>query len=160
MWRRGLPDRMFLLDLFLGRPAITFGHLKSLGPDLARFTRRAEEIHDIGGVRWSGLEDISRHSYLQRNDPKLGWQVAMTSSEICLHNPDSRPRTFHVERPRRPRGYALVTDSAHDSSQGDLTVTVPPGESRTIRLVGAASRSLHRGQPCSLYCATPMRSTA
>jgi hypothetical protein len=160
MWRRGLPDRMFLLDLFLGRPAITFGHLKSLGPNLARFTRRAEEIHDIGGVRWSGLEDISRHSYLQRNDPKLGWQVAMTSSEICLHNPDSRPRTFHVERPRSPRGYALVADSVHDSSQGDLTVTVPPGDSRAIRLVGGASGSLRGGQPCSLYCTTTVRSTA
>jgi hypothetical protein len=152
MWRRGLPDRMFLLDLFLGRPALTFGHLKALGPDLTRFTRRAEEIREIGGgkVRWSGLEDISRHSYLQRNDPKLGWQVAMTSNEICLHNPDALPRIYRMQRPRMPRGYALVTDAAHDSGDGELTVTIPAGDARTLTLVGPSSRSLSSGQPCSL----------
>jgi hypothetical protein len=162
MWRRGLPDPMFLLDLFLGRPAITFGHVKALGADLAPFARRAREIHRIGGegVHWSGLEDISRHSYMQRHDPKLGWQVSMLSNEICLHNPGARPRTYRVGRANSPAGYALVADAAHVLNTGGLTITIPPGDARTIRLVSAASRSLSPGRPCSLERVSAQRSSA
>jgi len=162
IWRRGLPDRMYLLDLFLGRPAITFGHVKALGPDMAPFAQRADEIHRLGGgrVRWTSLEDISRHSYMQRRDPKLGWQVSMHSDEICLHNPGSRPRSYRVERVNPPPGYALAADAADSVEPNGLVVTIPPGDARTIRLVSPASRSLSPGRPCSLERAGAQRSSA
>jgi hypothetical protein len=151
MWRRGLPDRMYLLDLFLGRPAITFGHLKAMGGDVTPFIRRSEEIHALGRpVRWSSLEDISRHSYMQRRDPKHGWQVSMFSNEICLHNETNRPRTFEVERPNLPTGYALIAHGALRLASGGLAITIPPGDSCTVGLASGTSRSLTPGRPCSI----------
>jgi hypothetical protein len=161
IWRRGLPDRMYLLDLFLGRPAITFGHLKALGGDLAPFIRRAEEIHALRRrVHWSSLEDVSRHSYMQRRDPKHGWQVSMFSNEICLHNDSTRPRTYQVERSNLPSGYALVAEGALKLASGGLAITIPPGENCTVGLVSAASRSLRSGRPCSLADAGLQRHSA
>jgi hypothetical protein len=162
IWRRGLPDRMYLLDLFLGRPAITFGHVKALGADMAPFVRRADEIHRLGGgrVRWTSLEDISRHSYLQRRDPKLGWLVSMFSNEICLHNPEPRPRSLRVERANSPEEYSLVADCADSVDARGLTITIPPGEARTIKLVSPRSRSLSPGRSCSIERAGEVRSTA
>jgi hypothetical protein len=158
MWRRGLPDKMYLLDLFLGRPAITFGHLKAMGGDLGPFIRRSEEIHALGRpVRWSSLEDVSRHSYMQRRDPKHGWQVSMFSNEICLHNDSMRPRTYRVERSNLPPGYALIAEGAQKLASGGLAITVPPGENCTVGLVSATSRSLTPGRPCSIVNAGPQR---
>lgn len=162
IWRRGLPDQMFRLDLFLGRPAITFGHTKALGPDFEPFVQRAQEIHRIKGdqVHWSSLEDISRHSYLQRRDPKLGWRVLMLSNEICLHNAEAVPLTYHVERANCPDGYALQSDAAHQFAAGTLTITIPAGGARTVRLASPDSRSLSGGRPCSLEHFTAERSSA
>lgn len=161
LWRRGLPDRMYLLDLFLGRPAITFGHLKALGGDLAPFIQRAEEIHALcGHVHWGSLEDVSRHSYMQRCDPQQGWQVSMFSNEICLHNDSTRPRTYQVERSNFPPGYSLVAEGALKLASGGLAITIPPGESCNVGLASAASRSLTPGRPCSLTAAgLPRHST-
>jgi hypothetical protein len=159
IWRRGIPDPMFRLDLFLGRPAITFGHIKALGADLAPFVRRAEELRDLrGGIKWAGLEDIARHSYMQRHDPEHGWQVLMLSNEICLHNPESHARTYHVERANILAGWGLVADSPHTVPSGPLTLTVPPGGSRTVRLAAPGTRSLSPGQPCSLLRGTNAQS--
>lgn len=162
IWRRGLPDRMYLLDLFLGRPAITFGHVKKLGAGMERFARRADEMHRLGGgrVRWTSLEDISRHSYMQRHDPSLGWQVAMFSNEICLHNPGHRSRSYRVERSNTPDGYSLVADGAESVDGAGLMVTIPPGEARTVRLVSPFSRSLSAGRQCSIERTGAQRSSA
>jgi len=161
IWRRGLPDSMYLLDLFLGRPAITFGHLKALGGDLAPFIQRSEEIHALrGDVHWSSLEDISRHSYVQRRDPKHGWQVSMFSNEICLHNESARPRTYQVERSNLPPDYALVAEGALKLASGGLAITIPPGENCTVGLMSAQSRSLTPGRPCSLAAAGLPRQSA
>lgn len=162
IWRRGLPDRMYLLDLFLGRPAITFGHVKKLGAGMEPFARRADEIHRLGGggVRWTSLEDISRHSYMQRHDPGLGWQVAMFSNEICLHNPGPRSRSYRVERANTPDGYSLVADGAESVDGTGLMVTIPPGEARTVRLVSPFSRSLSAGRQCSIERTGAQRSSA
>lgn len=161
LWRRGLPDRMFLLDLFLGRPAITFAHAKAVGADLSAFADRAEEIHRIagGGVRWTSLEDIARHGYLQRRDPEQGWKASMYSNEICLHNPDRRTRRYMVQRPNRPEGYRLVTDGPSELTERGLTLAVGPGDCRTIQVVSATSRTLAAGRPCSLLGAAAERST-
>jgi hypothetical protein len=162
LWRRGLPDQMFRLDMFLGRPAITFGHVRALGADLDRFVQRADEIHRIGGdeVHWCSLEDISRHNYLQRHDPKLGWRVLMLSNEICLHNMDGVPRTYHIERTNSPAGYALHGDATREVAAGALNITIPAGGARTIRLAGPDSRLMSPGRPCSLQRVTAHQSSA
>ena len=151
MWRRGLPDRAFILDLFLGRPLITFGHTKALGPDIQRFADRADELHRIAGeeLRWSGLEDIALHSYLQRRDPASGWRVLMLSNEICLHNPDPRPRTYSVERQHLPFGSALVSDAGPTGASEQVTVTVPPGGTRKVRVAGPGARLVGGDHECS-----------
>jgi hypothetical protein len=138
MWRRGLPDRSFMLDLFLGRPLITFGHMKPLGPDVQQFADRADELHRIAGedLRWCGLEEIALHSYLQRRDPSSGWRVLMLGNEICLHNPEPRPRTYSVERHHLPFGSALVSDAGPTGASEQVAVTVPPGGTRKVRVAG------------------------
>lgn len=150
MWRRGLPDRSFVVDLFLGRPVITFGHSKALGRDLQPFADRADELNGIGleDLRWSGLEEISRHSYLQRRDPKHGWRVLMLSNEICLHNPDARPRSYVVERPLLPIGLALASDAGKAHGPNGLAVTVPPGGTSTVLVVGPGARSIAAARRC------------
>ena len=160
IWRRGLQDPMFVLDLFLGRPAITFGH-KGLAPDLEPFAQRADDLHRVsnGGVQWASLEDVSRHCYLQRYDPIRGWEVSMLSNEICLHNPDSRSRTYRVERPNRPDGYLLTAGSAAEKAEG-LEVTVAAGASQTVRLAGSHSRLVSPARVCSLDGVAAQRSSA
>ena len=144
IWRRGLPDQSFILDLFLGRPVITFGHAKALGPDLRRFADRADELHRIAGseLRWSGLKDISQHSYLQRQDPNYGWRVLMLSNEILLHNPDSRPRTYSVKRQHLPLGSALVSEGGSTEASDEIVVTVSAGSTRTVHVAGPGGRSI------------------
>lgn len=150
MWRRGLPDRSFPLDLFLGRPAITFGHTKALGPDLQQFTDRADELHRIAGddLRWCGLEEIAMHSYLQRRDPSSGWHVSMLSNEICLHNPDPRPRTYSVQRQHLPLGSALVSDAGPTGASELVAVTVPPGGTRKVRVAGPGAGLVRSDREC------------
>jgi hypothetical protein len=162
LWRHGLPDRSFILDLFLGRPVITFGHAKALGRDLQPFADRADELHRIGGdkVRWSGLEGISQGSYIQRCDPRHGWRVLMLSNEICLHNPDSRPRRYAVERPHLPFGSALASDAGPTAAADDLTVTVPPGGTSTVRVVGRGERSLRAAHQVSVEDSRVVRTSA
>ena len=73
----------------------------------------------------------------------------MLSNEICIHNPDTRSRTYRVERPNRPDGYMLTAGSAAENSAG-LEVTVAPGASQTVRLAGSHSRLLSPARLCSL----------
>jgi hypothetical protein len=161
IWRRGLQDPMFVLDLFLGRPAITFGH-KGLAPDLEPFAQRADDLHRVSNrsVQWASLEDVSRHGYLQRYDPARGWEVSMLSNEICIHNPDSRSRTYRVERPNRPEGYVLTAGSAVAENAAGLEVTVAPGASQTVRLAGSRSRLVSPARMCSLDGVAAQRSSA
>lgn len=162
IWRRGLPDRSFILDLFLGRPVITFGHAKALGRDLQPFADRADELHRMGGgkLRWSSLEEISQHSYLQRHDPRHGWRVLMLSNEICLHNPDTRARIYAVERHHLPFGSALATEAGPTAASRELTVTVPPGGTSTVRVVGPGERSLRAAHQCSMEDPRAVRTSA
>jgi hypothetical protein len=160
MWRRGLGDPMFILDLFLGRPALTFGHLKSVGPDLEPFVQRAMEIRRIADVRWTSLEDISRHCYLERYDPRSGWHVSMTSNEICLHNPEASPRSYIVARHHMPEGFELDTDADHYRTERGLEVTVRPGGTCVVRATSFDARWLTPGRPCSVLEAGAQASTA
>jgi hypothetical protein len=160
IWRRGLQDPMFVLDLFLGRPAITFGH-KGLAPELEPFAQRADDLHRVsnGAVQWASLEDVSRHCYLQRYDPARGWEISMLSNEICVHNPDARSRTYRVERPNRPDGQALTAGSVAETEAG-LEVTVAPGATQTVRLASSQSRLLSPARVCALDGLAAQRTTA
>jgi hypothetical protein len=162
IWRRGLPDRSFVVDLFLGRPVITFGHSKALGPDLQPFADRADELNafGVGELRWSGLEEISRHSYLQRRDPKHGWLVLMLSNEICLHNPDARPRRYMVERRHLPFGSTLASDAGTAGPTDALMVTVPPGGTSTVCVVDPGTRMNTASRRCWVENIDAERTTA
>jgi len=83
----------------------------------------------------------------------------MLSNEICLHNPDSRSRTYCVERPNRPEGYLLTAGSAAERAAG-LEVTVAPGASQTVRLAGSHSRLVSPARVCSLDGVAAQRSSA
>ena len=162
IWRRGLPDQSFMLDLFLGRPVITFGHTRALGPNLQPFADRADQLHRMAGdeLRWSGLEEISLHSYLQRRDPGSGWHVLMLSNEICLHNPDPRPRTYSVERQHLPFGSALVADSGPTAASEQVVVTVPPGGTSRVRVAGAGARLVRSDRECAIAISVEVPSAA
>ena len=153
-WRRGLDDGGFVLDLLAGRPALTFGHRGALGPDLARFRERADGVNALGGgaVRWCGLEEIALHAYLQRHDPARGWDVLMTSNEICLHNPDPLPRTYRVGRPDAPEGTTLSVGGDAAGAREPLEVEVPGGATRRVRLSASGANAIpDPGGLCSVF---------
>ena len=136
LWRRSLADDRYVLDLFFGRPALTFEHRRPLGEDLEPFRRRAEQIRSLtrGRAAWRGLDEVARHAYLQRLDPERGWQVLMGSNEACLHNPDSRQRTYQAVRPHLPAG-SLYRVEGRPVDAELVEVIVPPGGTAVVRVV-------------------------
>ncbi|HEV1997624.1 MAG TPA: hypothetical protein VGR61_05795 [Candidatus Dormibacteraeota bacterium] len=157
LWRRRPVDTAGLaLDLFLGRPAIAFGHRKNLGTGFQWPRDLAARVNGLGVARpvvWRGLEEIARHAYLQRSDGTT-WRALMTANEICLHNPDPEPRIYHICRPHAPTGAALVSESATAAAADELVVTVMPRARRIVRMVFPGASDLPRPggrtAPCTL----------
>jgi O-antigen/teichoic acid export membrane protein/glycosyltransferase involved in cell wall biosynthesis len=139
LWRRDTGDQGFLLDMLLGRPSLTFAHRRGLGSDFGPFVERARAINQAGhgAVAWCGLEEVARHSHLQRRVPDGGWEVLMTGDEACLHNPDSAPRSYRVTRPELPAGARLEAVGA--CGTGPLGVTVPAGGRCVVRVAGGGA---------------------
>jgi hypothetical protein len=157
LWRREIGDAAYALDVCIGRPALSFEHRRALGGDLLPFAARAEEIHRLtrGAAAWRSLDEVARHSYLQRLDPANGWQLLMTANEACLHNPDAVPRSYRVVRPHlRPDSRWEVEGAAVDTSGAENPcITVPPGRSVTARLGGQRPSLPRRVAVCSLSAA-------
>ncbi len=125
LWRRGLDDPRFLIDIGLGRPLLSFGHRREIGPALERFAGYAARVGAAApDARWCDLETVARHAYLVRRDPLAGWQVLMTADDICLHNDSSSPRRYTVRRPQ----------PAHRPPLTEWCVDVGPGRVRHVSL--------------------------
>jgi hypothetical protein len=153
LWRREINDSSYFLDLFMGRPALTFEHRGPLGRDLLPFNSRAGEIHRLahGSVIWRGLDEVARHAYWQRLDPVTGWQVLMTTNEACLHNPGPDSRIFTVWRPHLPLDSRFEIEGAVVEAGDGARVTVPAGSTATIRLLPSrGSPMLPTQGACSL----------
>jgi O-antigen/teichoic acid export membrane protein/glycosyltransferase involved in cell wall biosynthesis len=154
LWRRGLRDDGYLLDLLLGRPLLLFAHRRPLGRDFAPLAERASTINRMchGTAVWRGLDEVARHAYLQRTVPESGWQVLMTANEACLHNPDPDPRTFEVMRPYLPEGVRFeVVGGAVDREEG-LRVTVPARSTAVVRVVPERAAPALRGRRgCTIF---------
>jgi hypothetical protein len=152
LWRRGLRDQGYLLDLLLGRPLLTFGHTGALGADFGPFVERADRINQAtgGAAIWCDLDEVARHAYLQRHRPDGLWEVLMTTNEACLHNPDPEARAVVVNRPQRPLGSVFEVDGMRSR---DLTsVVVPARGVSVVRLVTAAEGPALAGpRCCSLF---------
>jgi O-antigen/teichoic acid export membrane protein len=160
LWRRGLADSGYLLDLVLGRPVLLFAHARDLGRDFGPFVERAAVIDRAsrGGVRWRSLDEVARHAYLERRDPEGCWRVLMTASEACLHNPDDRPRRVAVERPHRPPGSVARVDGGllSGDAAGCLEVIVPARATATVRLLaGGPGPALPGRRGCSVFDRPP-----
>jgi hypothetical protein len=153
LWRRGIDDGGYLLDLLLGRPALSFAHTHTLGGDLGPFLELAGRINQAtrGAATWCSLDEVARHAYLQRRRPDGCWEVLMTANEACLHNPDPEPRTVVVRRPHRPPGSVFEVDEGrrgHDV----VTVGVPAGGSTVVRLVAPGwPPALAGRRRCSIF---------
>lgn len=151
LWRRSVDDKGYLLDLVLGRPALTFAHLGELGKDFGPFVERAEAINraTAGAALWGGLEDIARHAYLQRRRPDGTWNVLMTGDEACIHNPGSEPRTVSVERPHLPPDAAFDVSGQRRRVPGE--VVVPAGGTVLVRMIPGIGAPAPRRLPrCSI----------
>lgn len=152
LWRRLIDDGAYTLDLFLGRPALTFEHRRALGSDLPPFVERAEELHRFtrGAAAWRSLEEVARHAYLQRLDPDEGWQVLMTANEVCLHNPDPWPRNYRILRPNLPAGCSWETEGEFVETDEGPYLTVPPAASLVLRLASGCRLPRPPGD-CSVF---------
>lgn len=142
LWRRGLDDPRFLIDIGFGRPLLSFGHRGQIGSRLERFAGYAARVQAAApGVRWGDLEGVAKHAYLVRRDPAAGWQVLMTADAICLHNDGRSPRRYAVTRPHLP-GHAHLSE---------WSLEVGPGQSREVlvnRTLASALPSPHTtGRP-------------
>ncbi len=154
LWRRGLDDPRFLIDIGLGRPLLSFGHRREIGPELERFAAYASRVDAVApSARWCDLETVARHAYLVRRDPAAGWQVLMTAEEICLHNDGPLPRRYTIRRPGLSPAARLSTGRVEVQPGGARRVSVErsgasrlPAPSSGCRWDGAPSLS---GSPCS-----------
>jgi hypothetical protein len=156
LWRRGIDDGGYLLDLLLGRPALSFAHAPTLGGDLGPFVDLADRINRAtsGAAIWCSLDEVARHAYLQRRRPDGGWEVLMTANEACLHNPDPEPRTVAVRRPHRPPGSVFEVD-AGKHGRDLVTVSVPAGGVTVVRLLAAgAPPALAGRRRCTIFPGT------
>jgi hypothetical protein len=136
LWRRSLRDRNLGLDLFVGRPALAFAHRRDFDAVLADMSGQASRLNGMARVNWCGLEQVARHSYLQRRQADGSWQVGMTGSEICLHNADATPRRYRVTRPQLPPG-ALLAACGRKRGTRELELAVRPGETVVVSVVMA-----------------------
>ena len=152
LWRRGLRDQGYLLDLLLGRPILIFAHRRDLGRDFKPFVQRARSINRAarGAVQWRSLDEVARHAYLQRHDPRSGWEVMMTSNEACLHNPDPAPRTYTVKRPNAPAGDVFFIDGRRHRGAELSRVTIAPGEVAVVRLAAGSVAALRARYGCTV----------
>jgi O-antigen/teichoic acid export membrane protein len=153
LWRRGLEDGGCLLDLVLGRPLLVFAHRRALGRDFRPFVERAAAINRAtrGAAAWVSLEEVARHAYLQRRDPADGWQVLMTASEACLHNPDPEPRTVTLTRPHLPDRLTFTVDGRPRGRRQPLRVTVPAGGTAVVRLAPAGGGGPGASRRCPVF---------
>jgi len=155
LWRRGLRDDGYLLDLLLGRPALFFAHRRGLSRDFAALVERARAVNRAshGTAVWRGLDEVARHAYLQRRGPASGWEVLMTANEACLHNPDATPRTYKVTRPSLPEGTVAEVDGRACDGEVPLRVTVPAGSTAVVRLAARDAASVVPGgwQRCTVF---------
>jgi O-antigen/teichoic acid export membrane protein/glycosyltransferase involved in cell wall biosynthesis len=154
LWRRGMDDGGYLLDLVLGRPLLLFAHRQGLGRDFAPFVERAAAVRRAsrGAVAWRRLDEVARHAYLQRHDPVAGWQALMTANEACLHNPDAAPRTYAVTRPHLPAARSFDVDGVAQERDQPLQVTVAPGATALVRVVSAdIAPALAGRRGCSVF---------
>src|SRR5207237_4176233 len=152
LWRRGVDDQGYLLDVFLGRPILSTGHLPMLGEDVWSCVELADRVNQAtrGGAAWRSLDEVARHAYLQRQRPDGDWEALMTSNEACLHNPDPAPRSVVVHRPSTPPGMVLMVDGERVAAPA--TVTVRPGGTAVVRLVVAGvSPALGGRNRCSIF---------
>ncbi|MGB2938679.1 MAG: hypothetical protein WBD38_00055 [Candidatus Dormiibacterota bacterium] len=162
LWRRRPDDDGYVLDLFTGRPAITFTHLQATRGSLDLLAHRADKVNRAATrqVFWAGLEDVARHAYLQRRDPKTGdWMVLMTANEVCLHNPGDEPRHFRVNRPFLPRGMRLRAEGAPEADGDAIVLEVAPRGVATVRL-GPTAPALVTPEPPHLGCSIAERQQA
>ena len=154
LWRREISDPGYLLDLFMGRPLLTFEHRSPLGDGFEPFVRRSEELRKATGAQatWCSVDEVARHAYLQRRHPERGWESLITSNETCLHNPDAAPRTYRVWRPDLPAGDALQVDGASPVKAQPVAVEVPPGGTAVVRVLpGGEEPRLGRRRQCSIF---------
>jgi O-antigen/teichoic acid export membrane protein/glycosyltransferase involved in cell wall biosynthesis len=150
LWRRGLADQGYLLDLVLGRPALTFAHLKRLGRDFGPLVERAQALNRAARITWTSLDEIARHAYLHRRAAE-GWEALMTADEACLHNPEVAPRRYLVRRPHRPAWCVLEVDGRWRADAAEVEVMVPPMGTTVIRVVGPGpSPALPWRRDCSI----------
>lgn len=50
LWRRGIEDQSFPLDLLLGRPVLVFAHLRELGHNFLPLVERAVAVARLTGT--------------------------------------------------------------------------------------------------------------
>jgi hypothetical protein len=127
LWRHELHDSQHALDCLLGRPMLAFTHLADLDAEFRPLRRLAADVRRIAPdpVHWTGLEEVARHAYLQRNHPDRGWEVLMTAQEACLHNPGETPREMRL----------LCPHASHGAGREAEVVTIPPGATTLVRAV-------------------------
>jgi hypothetical protein len=162
LWRRRPDDDGYVLDLFTGRPTITFTHRQATRGSLDLLARRADQVNRAATrpVFWAGLEEVARHAYLQRRDPATGdWMVLMTANEACLHNPGDEPRRFHVHRPFQPPGSRLLADGSPRGDGDSLDVEVAPRGVATV-LLGPISTGVVAPMPKHEGCRIAKRQLA
>jgi hypothetical protein len=98
---RRYPHRIaeFALDLFLGRPALIVVHHEDFENGYAEIQAFAEQLNSLcGGIKWCGLEEIARRSYLIKEDCNGDLHVRLHTDDVIVENLEQENRRFHLSR--------------------------------------------------------------
>ena len=138
-----LPPSSIAASLFLNGFVLFYGHHDLFKDGVGAFGMVADTVNRIRpDIRWSSLGNFARHLYYERLRDDGDMDVIAYSSEIQLGNDMKRNVVYHVRKEESftiPIREVLVDGRPYRSKiEGDtiaLTVEVPAGRSREIRIV-------------------------
>jgi hypothetical protein len=138
-----LPPASIAASLFLNGFILFYGHHDLFKDGGGAFDIVADTVNRIRpDIRWSSLGNFTRHLYYERLRDDGDMDVIAYSSEIQLENGMKRKAVYHVRKKESftiPIREVLVDGRPYrskiESNTIALTVEVPAGRSREIRIV-------------------------
>jgi hypothetical protein len=84
-------------DLFIGKPALLYGHSGDFAPNVLQFGALAERINGLAGsVEWHNLGYILNRLYWQKNNADGSTDIRMFTSHAVWRNESGATKTYHL----------------------------------------------------------------
>jgi hypothetical protein len=135
-----LPKGLIQINEFLGNPLFFYGHQDLFSSGIGAFNAIADEVNQSEtDTEWRGVGDIVEHLYLLKLSEDANYDVLSFAGSFHLDNTSGREVVFNV-RKQESGSAAIDSVSVDGLDHGfvvrdgylELSVSVPPGESRSV----------------------------